>query len=76
LTKKDVDVLDEEVRINELIENTIRLVKKQLGKKSVIELDLESLIPLFIGNITKIEQVIVNMIVNASQAIGKDKGKS
>jgi len=73
--KKDVDVLDEEVRINELIENTIRLVKKQLGKKSVIELDLESLIPLFIGNITKIEQVIVNMIVNASQAIGKDKGK-
>ncbi len=73
--KKDADVLDEEVYINGLIENTVRLVKKQIGKNTNLNLNLEALIPVFIGNITKLEQVVINMIVNASQAIGMAKGE-
>ncbi|MFC1781290.1 ATP-binding protein [Planctomycetota bacterium] len=67
--KKDEGLLVDIVDINTLIEASVRLVHNEVHKRADIQLDLEENLPTFIGNSQKIEQVLVNMIVNASQAM-------
>ena len=75
-TKKDEGLLVDTVEINTLIEATTRLVHKEVRKRAEIELDLGSDLPTFKGNAQKIEQVLINLIVNASQSIPDDtKGR-
>ncbi len=66
------EILNEDININNLIKNTVRLIEKQIKKTSEIKLELHKNIPKFIGSISKLEQVIVNIIINASQAIDKE----
>lgn len=73
--KKDEGLLSDNIEINNLIENSIRLTKKQVKDNIKIITDLGSHIPAFTGSISKIEQVLVNMILNASQAIEKEYGE-
>ena len=72
-TLKDEGLLVDTVEINTLIEETTRLVSKEVHKRSEIELLLGDNLPTFKGNIQKIEQVLINLIVNASQAIPEDR---
>lgn len=72
-TKKDEGLLVDNVDINTLVEATTRLVYKEVHKRAEIELDLVEDLPTFQGNTQKIEQVLVNLIVNASQAIPEDR---
>ena len=72
-TKKDEGLLVDNVDINTLVEATTRLVYKEVHKRAEIELDLVEDLPTFQGNAQKIEQVLVNLIVNASQAIPEDR---
>ncbi|MBD3179268.1 MAG: hypothetical protein GF417_06545 [Candidatus Latescibacteria bacterium] len=72
-TKKDEGLLADNVDINTLVEATTRLVYKEVHKRAEIELDLQEDLPTFKGNAQKIEQVLVNLIVNASQAIPDDR---
>ena len=75
-TKKDEGLLVDTVEINTLIEATTRLVRKEVHKKAEIKLELGDDLPTFKGNAQKIEQVLVNLIVNASQSIPDDtKGR-
>ncbi|MDZ7859385.1 MAG: ATP-binding protein [Candidatus Krumholzibacteriota bacterium] len=75
-TKKDEGLLVDTVEINALIEATTRLVRKEVHKKAEIKLELGNDLPTFKGNAQKIEQVLVNLIVNASQSIPDDtKGR-
>ena len=57
------------MEINTIIEATTRLVHKEVHKRAEIELDLGSNLQTFKGNAQKIEQVLINLIVNASQSI-------
>ncbi|MFC1739466.1 ATP-binding protein [Planctomycetota bacterium] len=68
-TKKDEGLLVDNVDINTLIEASVRLVYNEVHKRADIQLDLAENLPTFIGNSQKIEQVLVNLIVNASQAM-------
>ncbi len=68
-TMKDEGLLDDMVRINPLIEDTTRLVSKEVHKYAEIEFEPGENLPSFKGNTQKIEQVLVNLIVNAGQAI-------
>ncbi|MCD6380515.1 GHKL domain-containing protein [bacterium] len=68
-TKKDEGLLVDNVEINTIIEATTRLVHKEVHKRAEIELDLGSNLQTFKGNAQKIEQVLINLIVNASQSI-------
>jgi len=52
----------------------LRLVRNQIKRNSEIKLEEALDIPLFKGNMQKLEQVIVNMLINASQAIEKERG--
>ncbi|GAB4277932.1 MAG: hypothetical protein Kow0068_01290 [Marinilabiliales bacterium] len=72
--KKDEGINNEIAHINKIIQNNLRVVENQVRKTAKIELDLEENIPPFIGNINKMEQVLLNLIINASQAIEHDNG--
>jgi signal transduction histidine kinase len=72
--KKDEGLLTDKVDINEVINNSLRLVENQIKRNSEIELSLQSELPKIKGNIQKLEQVMVNLLLNAAQAIENKKG--
>ena len=72
-TRKDEGLLVDKVDINTLIETSARLVHNEVHKRADIELDLSPDVRTFTGNSQKIEQVLINLIVNASQAIPDDR---
>ena len=72
--KKDEGLLTESVEINRIIENTLRLVENQVRRNARIDINLNRNIPEITGNIQKLEQVMVNILINASQAIEGGKG--
>jgi len=64
------------LNINIAVENAMRLVRSTLKKSGVLlELDLAQDLPLMEGNLHCIEQIILNMTINAIEAIDHDKGK-
>lgn len=74
--RQDDGLLVDKVEINTLIAATVRLVESEVHKRAVVCLDLGENVPTFTGNSQKIEQVLVNLIVNASQAVeGDAKGR-
>jgi signal transduction histidine kinase len=72
--RKDEGLLTDEVNINDVIKNSIRLVENQIKRHSKINLNLEPDIPESQGSIQKLEQVIVNLLLNASESIESDNG--
>ena len=71
--RKDEGLLVDTVDINTLIEASARLVHNEVHKRAEIELDLAANLPTFIGNSQKIEQVLINLLVNAGQAMPDDR---
>lgn len=70
--RKDEGLLVDKVDINNVIEESSRLVHNQVHKFADIQLDLDSEIPVFKGNAQKLEQVLINLMINASQAMPDD----
>jgi PAS domain S-box-containing protein len=63
------------MQINTAVENALRLAQTSLRKSGVkLEVDLASDLPLLKGNLQNIEQIILNLIINAVQAIDHDQG--
>ncbi len=71
--RKDEGLLVDTVDVNTLLEATTRLVKNEVHKNAEIELELGKDLAKFIGNSQKIEQIFVNLIVNAAQSIPDDR---
>ena len=67
--RRDEGLLVDTVDINTLIEASARLVHNEVHKHAAIELDLTPGLPTFTGNAQKIEQILVNLLVNAGQAM-------
>lgn len=67
--KKDESGLTDIVDINEIIRNSLSLTQKHIKKYARLELELGENIPNFTGNTYKLEQVLVNLTMNASEAI-------
>jgi polar amino acid transport system substrate-binding protein len=67
--RRDEGHLDEDVDINLVIESSLRLVHNQVKRTANIHLDLAEKIPTIKGNVQKMEQVMVNILINASHAI-------
>jgi signal transduction histidine kinase len=70
--RKDEGLLVDTIDINTLVEASTRLVHNEVHKRADIELDLGEGLPSFTGNAQKIEQVLVNLLVNAGQAMRDD----
>ncbi len=64
----------EKVNINSLIEDMIHLVKTIITKKAVLNISLQENIPYINADPSQISQVIMNLIINSSDAIGDNKG--
>ncbi len=74
--RRDEGELIDTVDLNTLIEACTRLVHNEVHMHATICLDLDPDIPSFTGNAQKLEQVLVNLVVNASQAMPDDsRGK-
>jgi signal transduction histidine kinase len=72
--KRDDGVLIDDVDLNEIIQSCLRLVSNQIGRKAKVKLDLDKHLPKIKGNSQRLEQVVVNILINASQAIEKKMG--
>jgi len=71
--RKDEGELIDKVEINTIIDAAARLVHNEVHKTSDIKLNLTPGLPTFTGNVQKIEQVMINLVINASQAMPKDR---
>lgn len=62
------------VSINSTIKETLELVKASLSKKAELKLDLMAELPEIIGDSAQIRQVIMNLVINASDALKNESG--
>ena len=64
------------LQLNNAVNNAMRLAQTTLRSSSVeIDIQLEENLPDIEGNLQSIEQIILNIIVNAIQAIDHDRGR-
>ena len=64
------------MQVNKAVKNAMRLAKTTLKKSAVhVSLNLEADLPDIQGNLQSIEQVILNIIINAVQAIDHKQGE-
>lgn len=73
--KKDEGLLTEDVDINNLVENNLRLTEKEIRRHAKYRINLDPHVPTFKGNFQKMEQVMMNLMLNAAQAIEGDHGE-
>jgi PAS domain S-box-containing protein len=72
--KKDEGLLNETVNLNAITEACLRLADNQIRRTADVKVSLDQGLPSIIGNSQKLQQVIVNILINASQAIDKQRG--
>ena len=66
--------VQEEIDLTELIEDMVHLLKTLITKKAILNLRLESGVPRIYADPSQVSQVIMNLIINASDAIGDKSG--
>ncbi|PTY02793.1 hypothetical protein DB347_22870 [Opitutaceae bacterium EW11] len=57
-----------------LIKNTAELLEVSISKKATLQLNLAEGLPAVQGDATQIRQVLMNLVINASEAIGDRSG--
>ncbi len=60
--------------INALLEETTRLLQVSISKRAVMKFQLSPGLPVVMGDATQLRQVIMNLVINASEAIGDKSG--
>ncbi|MEW6594528.1 MAG: PhnD/SsuA/transferrin family substrate-binding protein [Thermodesulfobacteriota bacterium] len=64
----------ETIRLNELVTEMVHLLQTSISKKAQLHLALAEDLPPMEGDATQIRQVLMNLITNASDAIGDQNG--
>lgn len=72
--RRDEGFLNENVNINVITEACLRLADNQVRRTADVKVNLAPELPTIVGNSQKLQQVIVNILINASQAIEKSRG--
>ncbi len=62
------------IDLNEMVNDMTSILKVSLGKKIQLAYELEPDLPLVDGDLTQMRQVLMNLVINASEAIGQDNG--
>jgi PAS domain S-box-containing protein len=60
--------------VNALVEETAQLLRISISKKAVLQFELAPELPAVVGDATQMRQVIMNLVINASEAIGEASG--
>ncbi len=67
-------ILTNRVSLNKLVEEMLQIIKSSISKKVVLKLDLAEEIPMVEGDATQLSQLIMNLVINANEAIGERSG--
>ena len=62
------------IPLNSIIEQTIQLLQLSISKNAVLRLRLDPSLPLIEVDTTQVRQVIMNLVINASEALGEMGG--
>jgi PAS domain S-box-containing protein len=66
-----VDRLD----LNHLLDNMLHLLEVSVSKKAALKFNQQRPLPLILADATQIRQVVMNLVINASEAIGDSSGE-
>jgi two-component system cell cycle sensor histidine kinase/response regulator CckA len=64
----------EPVNISRLVEEMLELLKVSISKHAVLKTDLRINLPPVMGNAAQIRQIVMNLVINASEAVGEKAG--
>jgi PAS domain S-box-containing protein len=64
----------EPVDVSNVVAEMLELLKVSISKQAVLNIDLPACLPAVRANATQIRQVVMNLIINASEAIGDKAG--
>ena len=64
----------EHLSLNEVARETAELLDVSISKKASLQLDLREPLPLTLADPAQIRQVLMNLVINASEAIGEKPG--
>jgi two-component system cell cycle sensor histidine kinase/response regulator CckA len=64
----------EPVDLSRLMEEMLELLKVSISKQVVLKINLDKKLPAIWGNAPQIRQVVMNLVINASEAIGEKEG--
>ncbi|MBT4519337.1 MAG: PAS domain S-box protein [Halieaceae bacterium] len=65
----------EPIDLNELIRETGSLLQASISKSAALKYNFDPNLPRFDGDATQIRQIIMNLVTNASEAIGEQSGE-
>jgi PAS domain S-box-containing protein len=60
--------------LSALVEDTTQLLQVSISKKCVLKLELHRPLPAILADPTQIRQIVMNLVINASDAIGERSG--
>jgi PAS domain S-box-containing protein len=63
------------IDLNHELHGTLRLTAAALSKNVTVQLELHPSLPCVFGDVTQIRQVLLNLIINAGEAIGDSPGR-
>jgi two-component system cell cycle sensor histidine kinase/response regulator CckA len=64
----------EPIALNSLVQEMGQLLGTVISKKSILKFNLAAELPTILGDATQVRQVVMNLITNASDAIGERSG--
>ena len=74
MSRKNVETVYESVSVEKLVNNTLKLVETNCPKQIVLKEELNLNGESVLGNSTQLQQVLLNICVNAIHAIGREEG--
>jgi PAS domain S-box-containing protein len=57
------------------VDETVVMLKSSLPKNTVMKTNLSASIPLIEGDVSQLSQMVMNLVINASEAIGTEQGE-
>jgi len=70
----DAEFTIEPLDLSEIVSRTCRLMGVSLGGKVSLHCHLDEKLPVVRGDATQIQQIVMNLLLNASEAIGEEAG--
>jgi PAS domain S-box-containing protein len=64
----------ESIDLNHLLDDMLHMLEVSISKKAVLRLNLHQPLPAIEADATQIRQIIMNLVINASEAIGEKSG--
>jgi signal transduction histidine kinase len=64
----------EDINVNRLLEEMLTMLEVSISKKAVLRLNFAKNLPLIEADATQLRQIVMNLVINASEAIGERSG--